>query len=355
MTPSTPGRSEVIRAIDRIPDGMLELETEELHSFLGGPTLIHLPGRRTGALFLSILLHGDEDSGWRGVRDLLLDRGGRELPRALSLFIGNTAAAARRHRYLPGQRDYNRIWTAETDDGGPESAMARNVLLEMRRRNLFASIDIHNNTGLNPHYACVSGLDYSSLHLAALFGRTVVYTLGPKGMQLQAFSPLCPSVTVECGRRGSRRGAEKAREYLDACLHLSSLPDHPVAEHDLDLFHTVATVRVREGTSFSFGGEGTVRFRPDLDRLNFRELPRGEIIGHTDRPLAESLCTLDEEGRDVTGRFFEIEGGKIVTRCALMPSMLTTEAEAVRLDCFCYLMERVDYGRIASVRGDGAV
>jgi len=45
----------------------------------------------------------------------------------------------------------------------------------MRLRDVFASVDIHNNTGLNPHYGCVTALRHASLHLAAMFSRTVVY------------------------------------------------------------------------------------------------------------------------------------------------------------------------------------
>jgi len=39
----------------------------------------------------------------------------------------------------------------------------------------FASIDIHNDTELNPHYACVTRLEPQFIALARLFSRTIVH------------------------------------------------------------------------------------------------------------------------------------------------------------------------------------
>lgn len=331
-----------MRAEDSLPDRLLDLEAGELHKLLGGPTLFHLAGRRAPPLFVSVLLHGDEDSGWLAMRALLRRHDGKELPRALSLFIANTAAAEAGRRYLPGQRDYNRIWTG-TGDGAPELVMARRIIEEMRRRGVFASVDIHNNTGFNPHYACVRELDGRSLQLAALFGRTVVYARRPTGVQAEAFSGLCPAVTIECGQKGLARGAEHAREFVEACLRLEAIPEHPVADRDLDLYHTVATVRVKEGVTFAFGpGEGEVLFRPDLDHLNFREIPPGTALGVLSEPAGKVLSVLDEKGRDVTDLYLKVSGGVLVTEAAFMPSMFTVDAEAVRLDCLGYFMERIE-------------
>ncbi len=334
----------MLRVTDFVPPGLPDREAGELHDFLGGPTLLHLPGRRTPPLFVSVLLHGDEDSGWRAMRDILRRSLERPLSRALSLFIGNTAAAAKGVRYLPEQPDYNRIWTAEGAGEGPEVHMARRVVEEMRARGTFASVDIHNNSGVNPHYGCVRVLDDPSLHLATLFSRTVVFARRPGGVQADAFASLCPTVTVECGQKGGSRGAEHAREYVEACLHLTEIPAGPVREQDLDLFHTVAVARLREGTEFGFGpGPGALRLRPDLDHLNFRELQRGTPLGETGSPPGEVLSVLDESGAEVAELFFSSRGGTLAVRKAFMPSMFTVDARAVRLDCLGYLMERLEY------------
>ncbi|MDH5785588.1 MAG: M14 family metallopeptidase, partial [Chromatiales bacterium] len=265
---------------------------------------------------------------------------GRELPRALSLFIGNIEAARHGVRRLDGQPDYNRIWQGE---GSPEQAMAQQVMETMRRRGLFASIDIHNNTGLNPHYGCINRLDHRFLHLALLFSRTVVYFIKPDSVQSMAFSALCPAVTVECGKVGSQHSTEHALEFVEAALQLDHFPDHKVAPQDYDLFHTVATVKVPETLSFSFSstsGQSDITFSRDLDHLNFRELPAGTFLAQLNGVEAR-LEARDEAGRDVASHFFNHDNGVLTTRTPLMPSMLTQNESVIRQDCLCYLMERL--------------
>lgn len=332
----------MLNIIDTLPGGLLDLEAPRLHERLAGPTLIHLPGRRQEPLFVSVLLHGNEDTGWLAVRDLLRQYAGKDLPRALSLLIGNVAAARHRQRFLPGQPDYNRIWpSAPAVEDLPEHKMMCRVVDEMRGRGVFASVDIHNTTGINPHYASIRRIDDRFLHLATLFGRSVVYFLKPEGVQVEAFSLLCPAATVECGQPGQSRGVEHAREYVDACLHLSEVPTHPVAAHDIDLFHTVAIVKVPTNTSFGFGaGDLDIRFVDDLDRLNFRELPVDTTVGWVRPGSNAGLEVRDESGREVTERFFDLRNGEIRTRSPVIPSMLTINAQAIRQDCLCYIMER---------------
>ena len=69
---------------DGIPPELLAADARQVARDLAGPTLFHLPGKRKEPLFVSVLLHGNEDGGWEAVRGLLRDRGGRELPRARS-------------------------------------------------------------------------------------------------------------------------------------------------------------------------------------------------------------------------------------------------------------------------------
>lgn len=336
-----------LRERDGLPEGLLETGTRDLAALLGGPSLLHLPGEREPPLFVCVLMHGNEGVGWEAVRALLADhprRSGRlHLPRAMSLFLGNLAAAARGLRHLPGQPDYNRAWPGSELPETPEHALMAQVVEIMARRGVFASIDLHNNTGRNPHYACVNVIDNPSLHLATLFSRTVVYFTRPKGVQSQAFARLCPAVTLECGKVGERHGAEHARDYLSACLHLSALPAHPVAAHDIDLFHTVAQVKVPPEVSFGFGADGgDIGFTPDLDQLNFRELPPGTRLGRVRTPAAR-VQVHDEQGRDLAKHYLAVEDGELRLRLPVMPSMLTCDALIVRQDCLGYLMERYDH------------
>jgi succinylglutamate desuccinylase len=339
----------MLRELDHIPPGLLELKAGELEAALGGPTLIHLPGRRQPGLFVSALMHGNEPVGWDAVRELLrrYQPGGGEqpLPRALSVFIGNVSAAARGERHLQGQPDYNRIWPGCEAGDSPENRMMQRVVDTMAARGVFASVDLHNNTGLNPHYACVNVIDDRFLHLATMFGRMVVYFIRPCGVQSKAMAQLCPSVTLECGKVGQSHGVEHAREYLEAVLHLSEHPVHPVAEHDIDLLHTVATVKVKEGVGFGFGdANADICFLADLDHLNFRELPRGTILGTLAPGVGLGLEIYDEQGREVSEQYFLADENELRLRNAVIPSMLTRDHEVIRQDCLCYLMERYNSG-----------
>ena len=338
----------MLTELDTLPAGLLGCTAGELQDILPGPTLIHLPGRRPEPLFVSILLHGNEDVGLQAMQRLLRKYQGDVLPRALSLFVGNVSAAARGRRRLDGQPDYNRIWPGGDDDApAPEHAMARHICDTMRDRRVFAAIDLHNNTGLNPHYACINRLEPAFLHLATLFGRTVVYFQRPRGVCSMAMAELCPAVTLECGRVGQARGAGHAAEFVDACLHLSEFPQHAVAGHDIDLFHTVAVAKVPETLSFGFDGEpGHIRFIPELDHLNFRELAAGTPLAQIDPALAEAgkvpLNVLSETGEDVARRFFRLDDGMLQLARPVMPSMLTLDKRVIRQDCLCYLMERME-------------
>jgi len=55
------GSQNMLTELTQVPEALYEAEATELHSILGGPTLIHLAGRRPEPLFLSVLLHGNEN------------------------------------------------------------------------------------------------------------------------------------------------------------------------------------------------------------------------------------------------------------------------------------------------------
>ena len=334
----------MLRELDYLPEGLLTVDATGLHALLGGPTLIHLPGRRSDPLFVSVLMHGNEITGWQAIQSLLrryTAAGAARLPRALSVFVGNTVASAQGLRRLDTQPDYNRIWPGTTAGDSPERQMMQQVCDIMQSKNLFASVDVHNNTGINPHYGCVNVIDHRALHLATLFSRTVVYFTTPKGVQAAALARLCPAVTLECGQPGQQYGVEHAVEYIDACLHLAQHPEHDIVAHDIDLFHTVGIIKVPQEVEFSFGvADAPLRFADDIDHLNFRELPAGTRLGWVDGGCDPCLQVQDEAGADVSARYFAVIDGELRLRVPVMPSMLTCDARVIRQDCLGYLMER---------------
>lgn len=329
----------MLREYYGLPEGFIGAGPGELARLLGGPSLIHLDGRRDEALFVSVLLHGNETTGLHAVQSLLASRDGRELPRALSLLVGNVEAAAANRRLLRGQMDYNRVWRG---GDAPEHLMAADILQRLERRRLFASVDVHNNTGHNPHYAIVTRLESRHLQLASLFSRIAVWAARPDTTLTVAMGERCPAVTLECGRPGEPRGVEHAAEYIEACLNLSEIPAGPVPGHDLDLYRLVAVARIGGGATVAVEEPGADLVLPAaLDRLNFREVPPGTLLAHVSPAGAAALGVWDDEGADVRLRYLEFADGAVRTRRPLVPAMLTLDPEILKQDCLCYLMERV--------------
>lgn len=327
-----------------LPDGFLQVEATELHTILSGPTLIHLPGRREAPLFVSILLHGNEDTGLKAMQVVLKKYQNQLLPRALSLYVGNITAARAGVRRLEGQLDYNRVWSLETDTIiADEYRMMQQVISIMAQRNVFASIDIHNNTGLNPHYACVNRLDDAFLRLATMFSRIVVYFTDPKGVQSEAFAQLCPAVTLECGKPGGIGGVEHAACFVEGALHLSAFPEHPVASQDLELFQSVAVVTVPQAVSLSVGDPSTdLCLIENIDYYNFRLLDPGTRLAVVAPGCIKPLQVRNGLGCDMSEHYFENRDGNLLTRQQVMPAMLTRDIRIIRQDCLCYLMKRLD-------------
>ncbi|BBL59476.1 M14 family metallopeptidase [Methylomonas koyamae] len=336
-----PSTSSSLKQFDNLPPGLLDIPVEALHTLVPEPALFHLPGKRPETLFVSVLLHGNESTGFLAVQQLLQKYREQSLPRGLTLFFGNTQAARHNLRRLDGQPDFNRIWPGTGLPASAETAWAAQICQVMRRRGVFASVDVHNNTGRNPHYACINKLEPEFLHLGALFGRLLVYFTQPKGIQSGAFAEFCPAVTLECGRPGQPYGTEHAFEFLDSCLHLREFPAHPLARQDVDIFHTVAQVCIAEDASFSFTEAGAdLLLDSGLERLNFTEIAAGTVFGCT-AAARLPVVVKDNAGLPVTERFFAIRDGQLTLQRPTMPSMLTLDERVIRQDCLCYLMERL--------------
>jgi len=332
----------ILQELDQLPPAILTAKPEQLHKILGAPTLLHLEGEKTQPLFISILLHGNEPTGFYAVQRLLQHYQHKPLPRSLSIFFGNTLAAEAKLRRLDNQPDYNRVWPETEQSDCEEKRLMQCIFDAMKARKPFASIDIHNNTGLNPHYACINKLDNSFLQLAALFSRLIIYFTHPKGVQSLSFAELCPAVTLECGRPDQDHGIDHAFDYLNSCLHLSELSQRALPHQDIAVYHTVAQVKIADDISFGFDENShQLILDKDLERLNFTEIKPGTRFGRVKCLQKMPVLAIDEAGQNVSSRFFELNQNELVTRCATMPSMLTLDERVIRQDCLCYLMEQL--------------
>ncbi|WP_031432769.1 M14 family metallopeptidase [Methylomarinum vadi] len=331
-----------LRQLDYLPEGILTASAKSLWKIVPEPTLIHLQGQQRDPLFISVLLHGNEPTGLLALQELLKKYKDSPLPRSLSIFLGNTQAAKHGLRRLQRQPDFNRVWPGTEMEECEETRVMREIVDVMKHRRVFASVDVHNNTGLNPHYACINKLDNRYLQLASLFGHLIVYFTRPKGVQSMAFAELCPAVTLECGRPGQQHGIEHAFDFLNTCLHLQEISDHPIAERNIDLFHTVAQVKTREEIEFSFEQQDCdLLLDKDLEKMNFTELAPGTLFGTVNHNGQMPVIAQDEQGNIVTEHFFEINNNELLMKRRTMPSMLTLDERVIRQDCLCYLMERL--------------
>jgi hypothetical protein len=327
----------MLTILTEVSDELLSKSASELYPFLPGPCLIHLDGHIKQPLFVSVLLHGNEFSGWEVIRQILSNYKNQTLPRSLSILIGNIKAASAGKRKLDDQPDFNRVWD-NTDSH--EARLMQTVLQQMQKKNVFASIDIHNNTGFNPNYACINSLQPEFLHLARSFSRKIVYFIRPRGVQSLAFSNLCPAVTLECGQPGDQLGIEKAVHLVDKILNLPAHENGELPASDYDLFHTTAVIKIPDEFSISFDGSpADIQFLQGIEKHNFEEIEADTVLADINPNIQQPFHVIEESGKEIFSEVFQIADGKLLTNRLITPSMLTDNITIVRQDCLCYLME----------------
>ncbi|WP_299323756.1 M14 family metallopeptidase [Parasphingopyxis sp.] len=322
--------------LDHFPDKLLGAEPCDILGVFPNPTLITLAGEAGPPLWVTTLLHGNETTSFYVLRALAAKYRDRPPPRNLSVFVGNVEATAAGVRYLPGQQDFNRIWA---DGHSPYHRLVHDVAEIARAECPFASIDIHNNSGTNPHYGCVNALRPADLNLAAMFAPLGVYYRNPATTQSIAFSSFCPAVTVECGRSGDEAGIARAIDFVERTMRLDRFPDAPPSADTVRLYHTLGSVLIDPECDFAFGGDTMpLNLRSDLERLNFTDLPADTPWANVHHPVSP-LRVVDEHGNDLTAQFFRRDGDTIRLRCPATPAMVTQDRTVIRQDCLCYLME----------------
>lgn len=324
-----------LNILNKLPENFFNLKPTQLNKLWGAPTLIHLEGEKKQPLFISTLLHGNETSGFFALQHLLKDY---KLPRSIILFFGNLEAAEKGMRHLPDRPDFNRIWSGEDSR---EKLLAKEVMNIAKGENIWANIDIHNNTGDNPYYACLNNLETPYLALASQFARSVVYFNEPHQVQSIAFSNICPSVTLECGKSGDKAGVEYLVDYLKEILSLDTLEDIQNPMEDIQLYQTVARIKLdplaHVDFKFSPSSKSDISFVKDLDHLNFKDHAPGEAIAYIKNP--HFLKVINDKDEDVTDKFFKVERGQLIFKTHCTPSMLTKNIEIAKDDSLGYLME----------------
>lgn len=330
------------KEIFETPSKLLEISSlTQINEVFDVPTILHLEGRRKERVFICAFLHGNEDAGLFAVQKLLRKYKNQDLPRSVSIFFGNVYAARLGLRLLENQCDFNRVWPGSHLADCSEKRMMAAITDKISKMALFASIDIHNNTGKNPHYACVNVLDFRSLQLARLFSNKIVFFQNPKGVQSMAFAEFCPSVALECGKTGTETGAHHAFEFIDAVLHSNEIPNHALKPHEAGVFQTIARVQIPINASFGFDSRGQdIELLPEIEQYNFSELEPGAKFAYSSKSLV--FDAFDDDGNNVSSGYFKNNNGIILLKTPIMPAMLTLNEKVIEQDCLCYLMKKIE-------------
>lgn len=334
-----------LKVMNELPEEFLEIDSKEIKKIFSEPTLVYMQGDKSPAIFVSILLHGNEFSGLE-VMQMLFKKykteSGYEFPRSLWLFVGNVDAAAQGARLLDGQIDFNRAWLAKEERDTETAKLIGQVMDTITEDGLFASVDVHNNTGKNPHYGCISVVNNETQYLATLFNHIAMVFTTPKGVSTMAFDEVCPAITLECATPGNVPAKQKAFELIDDLMHLDHFPEKEISEHDLQLVQNSATVKINGDISFEFEDldkESThdVSIVKNFEYYNFSSVEPKEVFAYS--KVAKPFVVTSTEGEDITDEIIQNDNGEISLKTSFMPAMISMDKKIVRQDCLCYLLE----------------
>lgn len=303
----------------------------ELASILHTPTLFDFSNSDQAPFFLSILLHGNETSGWDALRTLVQEEyQSKNLPSCLIL-IGNVQAAQHNKRMLDGQPDFNRIW-----EGGnsPYAKWADDVISFLETKHPWFALDVHNNTGPNPHHSIVTSIDATTMSAARLFSQTAIFAQQPPGVLTRRTSAFCTSITIEAGLPEDPASALRAREYISVLWNTGKVPKTDTS--DQELFQN--NVRVLIENADSITDDQVPKFAPKLYRYNFKIIPEGTELARLVVDHAR-LRAVDEDQRDQTRTFLTYKGKNVSLRKDTILSMYTEDPRIARQDCVCYFLE----------------
>lgn len=307
-----------LNEIRGLPAGIAATPAGALADVLPGPTLFDLRCPGHPPLFVSVLLHGNEVSGWDAVRGMAAALA----ERSTLLFVGNIAAARANVRSLPGQPDFNRIWgDGGSEDEGPEAQLAAELVGRVAAAKPALAIDVHNNTGRNPPYAVVADTAPATLALAGAFAKRVLLATQPRGFLSGRLASLCPAVTVEVGTPDDAESTPRAAAFLRQLI-AAPPPAAPLAT--LELFETKVRITVSADTVIA----------TEVQCFNFRTAPAGTVLTR-----AGHLQAFDAAGAEVSSDYLERTASTTRLRRKAVLAMFTGSLAAARQDCLCYLLE----------------
>lgn len=314
---------------------VLECTSIQLADVLNGPTLFDLSKPSKDPLFVSVLLHGNETSGWEAVCKLFSVNPELSQTSSVLVFIGNVLAAKNEVRKLDDQPDYNRVW-----NGGcaVEHRLAEDVISFARQKRPWCTIDIHNNSGPNPHYSVVTDLNPATLALASSFSSLAIYAKQPIGTLTRAFSDFCTSIAIEAGTPTDPSSAERARAFIEQLLSEDQMVGS--SSEFLKIFDNHIRVTIEPESTHK--GRTFPELNPELDAFNFKSLPAGSLICNL-KDHSFGIRANNEEQQDVTNDYLIVENSEVRLRQDVIMSMYTRDPVIAMQDCICYFLKPIEH------------
>ena len=315
-----------------ISQEILECASTELHRYLDGPTIFDLSNNAI-PLFVSTLLHGNETSGWDAVRKFIQNRDLNQPENSLVVFVGNIEAAKTEKRRLPHQNDYNRIWCGGISK---EHCMAEQVVSYIAQKKPYFALDVHNNSGPNPHYGVLTNQLAECKSRARQFSDLAILALEQDEILSRRMNEICPAITIECGVPGEPRSSEVVYDYL--CELTNPKSDTPT-HTDLSLYKAKYRVILKSATESGF--EDFPEFNCALDASNFALVEAGTLIA-THASQNWFFEVTDFDGLDLTHEYLNFANGQVTLKQDTILGMFTRSPENILFDCVCYVLEHLN-------------
>ena len=305
------------------------MPAQALANFLGAPTLFEIKGKSDKFVLFTVLLHGNEHTGYYAVRDLLKEfhEQNKTPENNIFFFIANVHATEKNLRHLDGQPDFNRIWK-----NNPDTQDFIDHVVRKSNNNLQCSIDFHNNTGDNPLYSCMHDISHKTCNLAYDFSPTAIYFDKPEEAHVVAFANHTTAITVECGLSNHEAGYIAAKNLAHKQIQTKILTEDPSITKKLTLYDSNIRLRIPENQINNFA------FRHDLDKLNFLSLEEDILIGNSKNGLKLDVDTRSQNKGEL---WIKYQDNNIYLRAGMMPAMLTNDKKVIEQDCLGYLMHEM--------------
>tara|TARA_Y100001934_G_C12233025_1_gene716303 strand:+ start:161 stop:1177 length:1017 start_codon:yes stop_codon:yes gene_type:complete len=305
----------------------------DLHEICSDLTLLELKGQSDSTVVVSVMLHGNEPSGLYALQWLLKSLGEEQPYRTLLVLVGNVQAARLNVRRLPEGQDFNRIWAPGAHGRATE------VLHELKARHVYACFDLHNTTGENPPFSILAHLNEQSLELAARLQGPVMYAPWTKGPLNAACGHLFPCVTVELQKDRNIPLEQFVAEQIATMINRPNAFDSVNKSTKAPMVVEVQAIAYRRAASSHEGQTGHFEIMNGLDQYNFQMVPAGTVWASADPESFKTLTVLGPAGEDLTGHYFQYSNGQVVSTKPFLPTLLSTDTDAISQDCIAYITQ----------------